>query len=284
MADPRVANVDHFTTTTHSKPSAVLDTTKVRLPSPFIVCIIGASRGIGEGVALSYAKAGASAIILAARSIDQLQDVAYRIREINPLIHTMICRCDITSSSSVKALSQSVEEAFGRLDVLVVNSGYSGNVESKVIDGSPDDGQWQQAFNVNAMGTYHAGHYFIPLLLSSINGAKAFLAYCISKMAQARIIEHIAEQFGDDGLLSVAVHPGAVETEMAESAPEEFGKYLINDVELCGAFCVWLTKEPGKMSWLNGRLISANWNPEELLQKEQEIEEDDLLKFEVKIR
>jgi NAD(P)-dependent dehydrogenase (short-subunit alcohol dehydrogenase family) len=239
MSDPRVYDMDHFTSTIHNKPSQTIDPSKVQLPSPFTVCIIGASRGIGEGVALSYAKAGASGIVLAARSTDQLQNVAQNIASINSKIETRILNCDISSSDSVGNLARSVEKDFGRLDVLVVNSGFSGPVELKVTEGDPKD--WQQAFGVNAIGTYLAAHYFIPLLLSSPNGAKAFIAvgsiascirrgiianskYCISKLAQTRIIEHIAEQFGEEGLLSIAVHPGAVATKMADSAPAEFRK------------------------------------------------------------
>jgi len=114
-------------------------------------------------------------------------------------------------------------------------------------------------------------------------GVIANSKYCISKMAQVRIIEHIAEQFGEQGLLSIAVHPGAVGTKMAESAPLEFRKYLVDDPELCGSFLVQLTKEPGKMNWLNGRLISANWDMEELMQKKDSVIDEDLLKFEVKV-
>jgi NAD(P)-dependent dehydrogenase (short-subunit alcohol dehydrogenase family) len=239
MSDPAVVNIDHFTPTLHSKPCRSIDPTEVHLPSPFVVCIIGASRGIGEGVALSYAKAGATGIVLAARSAGQLQNVAQNIATINSEIRTSIVHCDITSSDSVESLAQCVKKEFGRLDVLVINSGFSGSVELKVTEGDPKD--WQQAFDVNAIGTYLAAHYFIPILLCSPNGAKAFIAvgsiascirrgiianskYCISKLAQTRIIEHIAEQFGEEGLLSIAVHPGAVATEMADSAPAEFRK------------------------------------------------------------
>jgi hypothetical protein len=46
---------------------------------------------------------------------------------------------------------------------------------------------------------------------------------------------------------------------------------------MCGAFCVWLSKE--KRMWLNGRLLSAKWDVDELLGKKTSIEEQDLLKF-----
>lgn len=58
---------------------------------------------------------------------------------------------------------------------------------------------------------------------------------------------------------------------------------LVDDPELCGSFCVWLTKEQRVMNWLNGRLISSNWDTEELFAKKDDVLEADLLKFEVKV-
>jgi hypothetical protein len=52
---------------------------------------------------------------------------------------------------------------------------------------------------------------------------------------------------------------------------------LTDDVGLCGAFCVWLSQE--KRMWLNGRLLSAKWDVGELLEKKEKIEEEDWLKF-----
>jgi phage terminase large subunit-like protein len=52
---------------------------------------------------------------------------------------------------------------------------------------------------------------------------------------------------------------------------------LTDDVGLGGAFCVWLSKE--KRMWLNGRLLGATWDVDELLEKKTQIEGHDLLKF-----
>lgn len=54
-------------------------------------------------------------------------------------------------------------------------------------------------------------------------------------------------------------------------------KDLTDDVGLCGAFCVWLSQQ--KRMWLNGRLLSATWDVEELVEKWEKIEKQDLLKF-----
>lgn len=54
---------------------------------------------------------------------------------------------------------------------------------------------------------------------------------------------------------------------------------LTDDVDLCGAVCVWLTSKYEDIQWLSGRLISATWDLDELLAKKEQVIEKDLLKF-----
>lgn len=292
-----VVDMDHFTSVEHNTITPATDPSKVRLPSPFVVCIIGASSGIGEHIAYAYAKAGATGIVLSSRQTAELLRVAQNIKELNADVRVTVVGCDIGSANSVEALAQRVKLTYGRVDVVIPNSGYAGPVTLKVTEGKPE---WiQQNFQVNTVGTYHAAHYLIPLLLESPNSAKSFFVigslaadiirgpiantgYCLSKMAQSRLVEYIGEQFGKDGLLAVNIHPGAVMTPMAAgNTPEEFLRYLVDDVGLCGAFCVWMSKQKESVEWLNGRFVSANWDTEELLAKKAEVVEKDLLKWRI---
>ncbi|KAF2028465.1 NAD(P)-binding protein [Setomelanomma holmii] len=288
------ALASNFTRTRHSKASTSLDAHNNKLTTPLNVLIIGASRGIGAGVVRAYANAGVAKLILAARgsSARELAAIEQEAKALNPSLLTKCFPVDITSSRSVAQLAQSVREEIGTLDILILNSGYSGPVVLKVDEGNPKD--FQDVFDVNVQGTYLVAHHFIPLLKES-NGAKTFIcvgsfasliinghiantAYCISKFAQTRLIQFLSEQYGEDGILAVAVHPGAVNTEMADkTTPDSFRPYLTDDVGLCGAFCVWLSQE--KKMWLNGRLLSAKWDVDELLEKKSSIEGQDLLKF-----
>ena len=230
--------VDGFTKKKHQCFPPELDPAKVTLPDGFTVCIIGASTGIGEYIAYSYAKAHAATIVISSRSVTDLGVVAEQIMEINEDVKVDVVECDVSQAASVEALANHVRTHYGRLDVLVLNAGYAGPVTVKMDQGNPE---WvQKAFDVNAMGTYLAAHYFVPLLLETPNGAKGFLAigsvagcirrgsiantgYTISKMAQIRLVEYLNEQYGEAGLVSLAVHPGAVKTRMAEgNTPEEF--------------------------------------------------------------
>ena len=240
MADSStsVVDMDHFTSTEHTTFTDITDPSKVTLPSPFVVCIIGASSGIGEHIAYAYAKAGASGIVIASRKTPEIERVRQEITTINPQTKVLVVKCDITSADSVAALAEQVKSHFGRIDVAIPNSGYAGPVTLKVTEGKPE--WFQQNFDVNTVGTYHVAHYLIPLLLESPNGAKSFLVvgslaadivggpiantgYCLSKFAQSRLVEYIADQFGKGGLLTVNIHPGAVMTPMAKgNTPEEF--------------------------------------------------------------
>lgn len=54
---------------------------------------------------------------------------------------------------------------------------------------------------------------------------------------------------------------------------------LVDEPSLCGAFCVWLTKDTKETRWLSGRFLSARWDVEELMGKKEEVIEKDLLKM-----
>ncbi|WPV13920.1 Mannan endo-1,6-alpha-mannosidase DCW1 [Fulvia fulva] len=286
-----------FVPTSHASPYDAINPSAIKLPKPYVVCIVGASRGIGAGVAHSYAQAGCSGLVLASRRTSGLEEVAAECRKIDSSIEVEIVACDITSAECVASLAEGIKERFGRLDIAVVNSGYSGPVVLKITETDPST--FQNATNVNYVGTFLCAKYLIPLLLSTPDGAKAFIGvnslasliirgpianaqYCVSKAAQLKLLENIHEQYQDEGLSTYAVHPGAVLSEMAdETTPDAFRPYLTDSPLLCGAFCVWLTKyrERGENGWLAGRLLSAKWDVSELLKRKEEIVQKDLLKL-----
>ncbi|KAI1457951.1 hypothetical protein F4805DRAFT_457139 [Annulohypoxylon moriforme] len=299
MDQSSVSNVVKFVKRHHTSLYDAIDPSKLRLPPNYSVCILGASRGIGENIAYAYAAAGARSIVLAGRASSQtlLATVAAKARSLNPdpTASVTIAPCDLTSSSEVADLARAVRAQIPRLDAVILNAGFSGPVILRMDDGDPAD--FRTCVDVNYLGTYNVAHWFLPLLkrdagteagtfivvnaMASLitQGPIANAGYCVGKMAQLRLVEMVAEQYGKEGILAVAVHPGAVLTEMATGAPEEFMPYLVDSPALCGGFCAWLCAEKEKGHWLNGRFVSATWDVEELLSKKEEIVERDLLKF-----
>ncbi|KAI9787988.1 MAG: putative secondary metabolism biosynthetic enzyme [Peltula sp. TS41687] len=284
-----------ITPTLHKAPNATTDPSNVTLPPSFTVCILGASRGIGAHVAYAYAQAGASAIVLAGRDTKALEDVAAQSRRVATAVdmQALTTVCDVASNESVSTLAEKVKTELGGLDVLVINAGLWGDTVLRVTDGTTK--QFREIVDVDLVGAYLASHYFVPLLLAKESGAKAVIAisgtgawvvdgpvkhtaHCVSKLAQARLMEHMAYEYREEGLLAVAVHPGCVVTDTSLSSPAEFHQYLTDAPDLCGGFLVWLTKTREDRLWMGGRFLSATWDADELLSMKAAIVEKDMLK------
>ncbi|KAK5116163.1 hypothetical protein LTR62_008489 [Meristemomyces frigidus] len=155
-------SIGSFMTKHHNDIQPAIDPGTVTQPRPFIVCIVGAFRSIGAGIAHAYANAEANDLVLAARRISGLEQTAAQCKQINPNIDRKVFECVISSSDSVKAIAETTSAHFGRLDVLVINSGSSGHV---VLDLTADDPEELiNASNVNYFGTFLGVKYFVPLL------------------------------------------------------------------------------------------------------------------------
>ena len=296
LPDVRYQAIRAFTKTLHHSPDEVTDPKLVTLPPGFSVCVIGASTGIGEHIAYAYAYAKASSITIASRNAEALVPVVERINSISPTTNVAVSGCEISAYDSVAKLASQLRDRIpSGLDCVITVPASSPPFSSDMTQDPPQENA--DAFLTNTVGTMHVAKAFVPLLLSKDHGAKTFLAvaslgstlmrgfaaqpaYNTSKMAEIRIIEYLSEQFAKDDLLAVAIHPGSVLTRMsAQHCPKEFQHYLDDEPGLCGAVCVWLSKQPRGMGWLSGRFVSANWDVEELVRRKAEVVEGDKLKF-----
>ena len=107
-----------------------------------VAIITGASSGIGRGIALAFAREGAS-LVLAARTRATLEDVATEAAAAGAEVVAL--PTDVTDEAQVAALFQAAVARFGRVDILVNNAG--------VFDGAPvdelDPAVWRKVVEVN---------------------------------------------------------------------------------------------------------------------------------------
>ncbi|KAF2166581.1 hypothetical protein M409DRAFT_66597 [Zasmidium cellare ATCC 36951] len=283
-------NGTNFTPTIHKDTYAYIDPTQLDL-SGRAVFITGASKGIGKETAISYAKAGASYIAIAARSgMDELEGsmikAAKEAGRNEPKVLKLVL--DVTSEESVQKAAESTEREFGRLDILVNNAGYLEPfvpiTESKVEE-------WWKVWEINIKGPYLVTRALLPLLLKTSDSLRTILnvssigaqligagasGYQTSKLALLRFGEFLNSDYKDQGVLSFGIHPGGVPTELALGMPKQFQGGLIDTPELAADSMVWLTAE--RREWLAGRYVSVNWDMKEFLDKRAKIEEQNLLK------
>lgn len=262
------------------------------------VVITGASKGIGYATALSFARAGASNIVVGARSpLDKLQEeileAAKKANRDPP--NVLAVHLDVTKEESVKEMAAQTEAKFGGVDVLINNAGY---LERWLNVGDPtmDVSEWWRSWEVNILGTYLSTRHFIPLLLKKENGLKtvfsvssigAFLlaegstAYQPAKLAVVGFTERLVKEYEEEGLVAMAVNPGGVATELASGLPEKWHFLLTVKAELPADTFVWLAKE--RREWLNGRYLSVEWDMQELEAMKDDIVERDLLKAKLSV-
>jgi len=173
-----------------------------------VALITGAGRGIGRSIALAFAEEGAD-VVLAARSRDQLDQVAEEVRGKDR--HGLAVACDVSSPEDVKKLKQDVQKTFNHLDILVNNAGIS--KRSKFLE--YDDETWLEVIRVNLFGVYLCSKAFLPMMQQSAAGRIINMASTAGKSPVPFNTAYSASKHGVLGLtkslaseVAVSGHPG----------------------------------------------------------------------------
>ena len=259
-----------------------------------IIFIAGASQGIGRATAVAFARAGAKAIYITARSEKALEETKAHVSEADPETQCQYMVCDVTDEEQVKASVNDCATRFGGIDVVDSNAGY---LDQWKKIGESDPTSWWKTWEVNLKGTYYLIRYTIGYLIESAKkhasggstGGHLILIssvgaqfvtptasdYQTSKHAINRLCEFVEVDHGQDGVKCFAIHPGGVPTALAKNMPERLHANLIDEPDLPAGFAVWLCS--GKADWAKGRYLSCNWDVDELTQLKDQIIQNDLL-------
>ena len=184
-----------------------------------VVVITGASSGIGEAAALRFAQRGAK-VVLAARRVDRLEDVASRIRAHDREVLTV--RCDVTIREDLDALADATLGRFGRADVVVANAGIPGGGPFRELSADRID----TVVETNVLGVMHTVRAFLPTLVDQRDGHVVVVAslagrfatpgssiYGATKHAVVAFAESLAYELEPSGVRVTSVNPGLAETE-----------------------------------------------------------------------
>ncbi|HEY0211465.1 SDR family oxidoreductase [Acerihabitans sp.] len=259
-----------------------------------VIFISGASQGIGKAAAIAFARAGAKAVYIVARSEDALQMLKKDIMANNPSTQCEFMVCDVTDAKQVERAVRDCVARFGGLDVAYSCAGYLAKWR-KIGESDPED--WWNTWTVNIKGTYHLIRFALPhlivsaktqtaigqsgghLILVSSIGAQMLTPhasdYQTTKHAINRLCEFVNVDHGDEGVTCFAIHPGGVATSLAKNMPEQLHRFLIDTPALSAGFVVWLCT--GQADWARGRYLSCNWDVDELMAMKAQILQDELL-------
>ena len=189
-----------------------------------IALVSGGNRGIGLEVCRQLAERGLT-VVMGSRDAEQGRTAAAELPD-GVVVHQL----DVADPESVERLAQSVEEEFGRLDVLVNNAAISNDEGQSGLDA--DLGRVKEALEANLFGAWRLCGVAIPLMrrigygrIVNVSTGLASLedmgggspGYRVSKTALNVLTRILASELRGSGILVNAVNPGWVQTDMGGS-------------------------------------------------------------------
>ena len=195
-----------------------------------VAIVTGAGRGIGRAISVALAQETAT-IVLAARSIQQLQITAGQVTNAGGQPHVIIT--ELTEEQSIRNLIQVTGEKLGRLDILVNNAGVTHSAPLEQT--STED--WQRCISINARAPFILCREALPLLkksqaahiinIASVVGVKGYplqSAYTASKHALRGMTMSLAEELRGSDIRVHLLCPGGVDTDMVDSVRPDIAK------------------------------------------------------------
>jgi len=189
-----------------------------------VALITGASRGIGRGIAIEFARHGAKLVISASRDREGLSQTAQTVRDLGGAVVELLG--DVSQPVEARALIDATLAAYGRMDTLVSNAGME--IIAPVADLREED--WDRVIAVNLTGTFLVCKYAIPHLLAAGGGSiitmgsvagvvgwASAAAYNASKGGMILLTKTIALDYGAQGIRANCICPGSIETEMHQA-------------------------------------------------------------------
>jgi NAD(P)-dependent dehydrogenase (short-subunit alcohol dehydrogenase family) len=188
-----------------------------------VVVVTGASSGIGRATALAFAAAGAR-VALVARRQAVLEEVADLIRAQGA--EALVAPANVSDRAQVHGCFSTVQERFGRVDVVVNNAGIL--IPAHVLDLDAVD--LDAMLRVNLFGALYVMQESIPYMraqgagcivnvasLAGRRGVSPLGGYCATKFALVGLTEALRTELHGEPVHVALVLPGVVETPMVDA-------------------------------------------------------------------
>jgi len=192
-----------------------------------LVLVTGASRGIGQAIALTLGKAGAT-VIGTATSEEGANKISKIFTENNILGKGMML--NVTDNEQISELLQSITAEYGSVDILVNNAGIT---RDNILVRMKED-EWDDIINTNLSSVYKMSKAVLRgmikkrsgriISITSVVGAMGNAGqsnYAAAKAGIMGFTKSLAREVGVRGITVNAIAPGFIQTDMTDKLPED---------------------------------------------------------------
>ena len=202
-----------------------------------VAVLTGASRGIGDAIALRLAEEGWN-LTLISRSIDKASALLESLAR--PEEHLLLVADVSLFSEAERCIAESVKR-FGRLDGLINNAGIT--KDNLLIRMSEEE--WNSVLSVNLQGAFNFVRHALPVMVRQrrgrivnigsivgLMGGVGQINYSASKAGLVGLTKSLAREYGSKGITANLVAPGFIETAMTDVLSEERKKEYLSGIPL----------------------------------------------------
>ena len=191
-----------------------------------VAVVSGASSGLGQQIALAFARQGASLVILA-RRLERLEEFKPKLLEAGAA-DVAAYKCDVTNTDEINSVAVKVEQQFGKVDILLNCAGSS--KDKGVLEMS--DEEWDFTIATDETSVFKMTRAFASIMKKHhygriINIASMYglvgnteihtVAYHASKGAVVNFTRAVAAELAMDGITCNSIFPGYFETELTKA-------------------------------------------------------------------
>jgi len=147
------------------------------------------SRGLGRGMALALAEAGAD-VVVASRTLSALREVSQEIKDKGR--RALPIELDVWDLFSINQMVEKVLDEFGKIDILVNNAGM--NIRKPAIEVTEED--WDRVVNTNLKGAFFCAQAVGKVMIKQRRGKIINIGSLTSKVALPNMIAYAASRGG----------------------------------------------------------------------------------------
>ncbi len=187
--------------------------------------VTGAARNIGRGIAHHLAHEGANIVVNAVSDVDAANQVVEEVKAMG--VDAIACMANVTDKTAVDQMFADAADAFGGVDILVLNASSRGQVPFLEMSFE----QWRNVIDISLDGAFHCSQAALPMMqkngwgrivtLGGISwhiGTPTRVHNLVSKSGLAGFTRGLAVEFAEDGITVNCVSPGFIDTVRPASA------------------------------------------------------------------